>query len=110
MFEKTHTLLVGHGKDNKDLAMAAISKWPDLTNKCLCVFVTRALDYEYVHTSLLENSLAFVSEKFPAFHWAVSNDGPSTLNLKAHMLGIESKLSKRSLNLGKEKNQDFCLL
>jgi hypothetical protein len=66
---------------DKDVAIAAVSKWPDLSSRCLVVFVIRKLHYEYIHLSKLENPLLFASERFPDFVWQLCSDA-AALNLK----------------------------
>ena len=100
MFEKTHVVFCGKRDNNGavELAIAAVSKWSDLASQCLVVFVIRNLEYEFVHSSKVENPLAFLMERQPLYMWQAGPEEPS-VNLKAQVLGIESKLSRRSLNL-----------
>ena len=103
MFEKTHSLLLGQGGAGK-LALVAVGKWAEAASgRCLVVLATDRLEYEYVHPSQVESPAAFVAARLPEYSWSAPPEGSATLNLKAQLLGVESRLSKRTLNLGKRQ-------
>ncbi len=97
-YEKQHVVFCGKNEDGSEVGIVAVGKWPDHANQCLVVYIIKALEYELVQHSQVQDAAVFVAERRPKMTWEPVPEGPA-VHLKSHVLGIESKLSRRTLNV-----------
>jgi hypothetical protein len=97
-YEKQHVLFRGKDEATGELGIAAVGKWPDHANLCLVMFVIKGLEYQLVSLSRVDQPTAFLAEQRPALSWQMVPDSAAA-TLRSHLLGIESRLSRRTLNV-----------
>lgn len=100
MYERGHDVFFGENPETKILALACVSRWAD-SSFYLVIMFSLSIQQEFFpqHQVDQEGALPLLQSKWPEFIWRTSLMEASSIVVKAQVLGLEAKLSRRHLTI-----------